>query len=141
MTFTTLRALEARLEAATGPDRELDEAIMTVCFGERVVVPHSYGQPATLGWKVAPGVWNSVAFEVTASLDAAVALVERVLPGVEPIIGTGDPTRKFWKPHAKLDPHMENDETWRWSERRAWRSKSCHRPARPLPCAGKSVNR
>lgn len=67
--------LIARLEALTGPDREADEAIARLTGWSP-----TGGIPAT----GAPSHWYSAAFGMpayTASLDAAVALVERVLPG------------------------------------------------------------
>ena len=58
----TLRALEKRLAEASGPDADIDYALWTALGGP------------TRG---SPGYPNGP----TASLDAAVALVERVLPG------------------------------------------------------------
>ncbi len=66
--------LIARLEALTGSDREADEAIARLTGWSP-----TGGIPAT----GAPSHWYSTAFGMpayTASLDAAVALVERVLP-------------------------------------------------------------
>lgn len=57
--MTDLRELEKRLETATGPNEWLDAAI-----------DHALNPGNTVG-----------AAPVSASLDAAVALVERVLPG------------------------------------------------------------
>lgn len=67
-----LEALLARVESATGPDREIDLALMILGWGgprERYLTDEldrlAFGEQ----WKF------------TASLDAALALVERVLPG------------------------------------------------------------
>jgi hypothetical protein len=53
-----------RVEGATGPDRALDTAIERALFGD---------EPITEGWQGT--------LEYTASLDLALALCERVLPG------------------------------------------------------------
>jgi hypothetical protein len=88
-----LNDLLSRVEAATGPDRELDAAICEALFG---VTVDRKGNPA--GW----GVWAVVshadpeggdisaeAFDrlsfYTASIDAALVLVKRVLPEHGPI--------------------------------------------------------
>lgn len=62
----------SRLEKATGPDRELDADVFFALGGER------YG--ALLKW---PGecVYFGVFPDFSASLDATIALIERVLPG------------------------------------------------------------
>ena len=91
--MSDLDALLERLEKATGPDRELDEAIMALFYtlDERHI-------GTTEGWDDDPDsfkpvkdrVWvdpatdkwvSTAAFHFTASIDAALALVERVLPG------------------------------------------------------------
>lgn len=67
--------LLARVKAATGPDRRLDRALWATFQGG--------DYPGVLCWDglgVAP---------FTASLDAALALVERVLPGVWYVLGKG----------------------------------------------------
>lgn len=76
----------ARLEKATGPDRELDAAIAG-CVGE------APGQGWALIEQDTPGVFNMDAGRwikggvirtpkpYTASIDASIALVERMLPG------------------------------------------------------------
>lgn len=76
-----LSALIARLEAAEAGSRELDAAVADVLFprftrdGE--AVPGFPGR-----WPFAPGsAHDAEVTPVTTSLDAAVALAERVLPG------------------------------------------------------------
>lgn len=81
----TLRALEARLVAATGPDRSIDIAMW------EALEPHKYLYAQSgRAWAVnrrgtaLNPVWEMCAdprMPVTASIDAAVAMVERVLPG------------------------------------------------------------
>lgn len=77
MSERDLSDLIARVEAATGPDREIDVAILRAL-------------PIEGGWfSVWPDhlTWDSLdagkfAPPLTASLDAALGLAERVLPGV-----------------------------------------------------------
>lgn len=59
-----LRDLQARVRAAEGPDREIDVALEVTLDTKQI------------GWEK----W-SIAQLYTSSLDAAVALVERMLPG------------------------------------------------------------
>lgn len=93
-----LSALIERVEALTGPRREVDRAIQCGVGGWRRVTPSQLGRkhggyisPADWIGQHADGspimdglhgttIWPEVP-DVTASLDAAVALVERVLPG------------------------------------------------------------
>jgi len=86
----TLSDLEKRLSEAEGPDRELDAAIAvatTPATGERELrvyyrLPNVYDRcEAGTYWRVSiSGKSLRTAPEYTASLDAAVALVERALP-------------------------------------------------------------
>lgn len=64
----TIDELVKRLEAATGPDRELDAELYD-----------AFIEPLT--WQVVSDSGHQKPPCYTASLDAAVALVERVLPG------------------------------------------------------------
>lgn len=78
---STLLDLIARLEAATGPDRDTDLVIMQVLFPEcAMYFPLCQGDE--------PVFWHGPFAKqecpkLTASIDAAVALIERVLPGAE----------------------------------------------------------
>ena len=65
----SLSALLERVEGATGGDRALDSAIERACFGDA---------PITEGW--------GGTLDYTASVDAALALIGRVLPGADPKI-------------------------------------------------------
>ena len=65
----TLTELLARVEAAVGPDRELDLAI-GIEFGEADHSGPAYHRP-----------FKDWARHYTASIDAALALVEKMLPG------------------------------------------------------------
>ena len=69
--MSELRALRERVEKAEGPDRELDADIFFALNPEiQELRPHfSAGQVA------------AIVPELTASIDAAVALIERKLPG------------------------------------------------------------
>lgn len=101
-----LAELERRLEAATGPDRELDESIaMALGLAEAFFSKHRYWcvsyqgehwisgtypnfHPDTGKKNVVPAEphgwgWDVSLPEYTASLDAALALVEEKLPGWE----------------------------------------------------------
>lgn len=82
MTPETVDDLIRRVEAATGPDRELDARIKyAVHAGLR-----SFGSlDAWLSTDTSRK--RSCVPEYTASIDAALALVERVLPGCQWIIG------------------------------------------------------
>ncbi len=88
-TLTTLRDLKARLDAAKGPDRELDAAIFVA-----LVEPTWVTSPKDPGAVAADAMsfrstgklhyitkTSKHAPHYTASIDAAVALVERALPG------------------------------------------------------------
>ena len=85
--MTPLEELLERVKGATGPDRELDEAIALSLCDE-----HHFMQladaPAGVGcemYRFGPRGFHS-ALRVTASLDAALALCERVLPGWWPAV-------------------------------------------------------
>lgn len=83
--MTETEKLIERLEAATGPDRELDRDL-TERFYPTVATPdtRAHGDPA----------WRHPDFGLvrceyyTASLDAALALVERVRPGAHFVVAT-----------------------------------------------------
>lgn len=81
MTLSTdLADLLARVEAATGPDREIDGLLY--CMEDEVIQrcwPH-WGREQR----------ENLTPRYTASLDAALALVERVLPGSTVDIGSDD---------------------------------------------------
>lgn len=100
--LTTLRALEARLVAATGPDREIDGALFLlaegfavewrgndlVCIDERGIAqvfgtadPGKYQRRKYQRKFLLFSPWDRGAPHYTASIDAAVALIERLLPG------------------------------------------------------------
>ncbi len=90
--MSKLEELIAELEKATGPDRELDARIAAT------LEPHRFDAPGFTPIRPIPNFWldkseGAIRFEggglmdtrffpaVTASVDAAVALVNRVLPG------------------------------------------------------------
>lgn len=77
-----LTALLARVEAADGPDRELDFQIHAAVFGRAI----NFQDAA--GYLFGEGRDEKFATcgQLTASLDAALALCERVLPGCWPAI-------------------------------------------------------
>jgi len=74
----SLSALLERVEGATGGDRALDSAIERACFGDA---------PITEGW--------GGTLDYTASVDAALALIGRVKPGMEFHLSTAR-HRKGW---------------------------------------------
>lgn len=78
--MSELEQLLAKIEAATGPDRELDELLTAWAVGATLQAD------ATFDHKPAyhrDGFWVSIEpiTPLTASIDAALALVERILPG------------------------------------------------------------
>lgn len=87
MDLTTLQDLKARVDAASGPDRELDSAIWLA------LTPGATRKATPV--KSAKGLWPDYVIDETrdatgqliivpsysASIDAAVSLTERVLPG------------------------------------------------------------
>lgn len=78
--MTNLQELLDRVKAATGPDRELDAGIAEATAQVPEGAIRMHGLPGTA--KYATGgytVWDTPAY--TASIDAALALTERVLPG------------------------------------------------------------
>ena len=89
--MTTLSELLRKIESAGGADRELDLAL-----GRLWPTP----QPFSLSINQQRGGKPPV-FAFTASIDAALALVERVLPGCNGSIHFGEPHRN---PFAHLAP-------------------------------------
>lgn len=82
----TLRDLLERVERATGPDRELDRAIWKACGID-------YRQ--------------SVTQPVTSSVDAALTLIGRVLPGWRVLLDSDNDRRPLWSARAK-----RNGQSW-----------------------------
>ena len=73
-----------RLEAATGPDREIDKAVMLAIGRAREIDPWMFYGPGETVWCFGDYEHESVNPAlpyVTASLDAVLALVEEKLPG------------------------------------------------------------
>lgn len=70
---STLRALLARVEAATGPDRETDYRLWFMADGREFT-------PDLVGCIEAGDAMHSNCPAYTASIDAAVGLTERTLP-------------------------------------------------------------
>lgn len=91
--------LVERLRAATGPDRYLDALVARSIAGS----PDGH-------WYDLLGKWTSdgTTPPVTASLDAAIALVERALPGMSWEVrksGFGDPAQAtLWNPRKQPMP-------------------------------------
>jgi len=76
----------ARLETATGADRELDAVIMCAIGGARRIDDFTFYGPGEKSWGFGEhedesNAWNGPLPYVTASLDAALALVREKLPG------------------------------------------------------------
>lgn len=80
--------LLSRLQGLTAPDREVDALIMARCFPEWAEIGEPYLSPQCIGDE--PIYWHAPSDspyrkmpvpELTASLDATVALCDRVLPG------------------------------------------------------------
>ncbi len=84
----TLRSILARLEAATGPDRELDAEIAIALLDAPKLASGKKVRRTDLRASKEGYVHHKAdlcysANHYTASIDAAVALIERVLPGAE----------------------------------------------------------
>lgn len=91
--MSDLSSLIARLEKAEGPSRDLDVEIMNT------VDPRSPDEKRLFDGKVYPATWGAVgqlcdqiryfieAPFLTSSIDAAVSLAERVVPGASFIMG------------------------------------------------------
>lgn len=100
--------LLSRLEGLTAPDREVDALIMGACFEwakpePPYLAPHCVGdQP--IYWHAPEPYYKRPAPELTASLDAAIALCERVLPGWSGDIDIGKPIADNGKVGARLFP-------------------------------------
>lgn len=86
-----------RLEKATGPDREIDLDLMVLGFGG----PRETYLSDELGRLEFGHHWK-----FTASLDAALALVERVLPGTEWAVST-----LYGRNHAEVNMNAEEPVT------------------------------
>jgi len=80
---TTLKALRERVAKAAGPDREIDALICQALLPD--LSGANYGRPGLVVDMAAPSVLGggqiAEAPPLTASIDAALGLVERVLPG------------------------------------------------------------
>lgn len=117
-----MRDLIERVEKLTGPDREVDERIICAvaapagAYVEQsringnwcIYVPNHRGEPKL--WK-AEGWWRAGGWPVTGSLDAAIALKERLLPGWSLAMLVGpERTSVFVRDKTLLDPNkIERD--------------------------------
>ena len=87
MTLASLEALEARIAAATGPDREIDaELFDALGIPVREFDP---GDGDVSQWREWPDGTKVANTRLTASIDAIVALITRKLPGLGWIARTG----------------------------------------------------
>jgi hypothetical protein len=89
-----LSQLLSRVEEAQGPDRELDRAV-AIAAGDQVA---DDGISGFIWRPAASGGWSEIP-RLTSSLDAALALVERVRPDAYRDLGEGFDTktqRRFW---------------------------------------------
>lgn len=112
-----IEGLLSRLEAATGPDRELDHRLQGILVNDG-----NFGHYAGLEEWVTAGMefgWNTPAY--TASIDAAIALVEQVLTGPE------EPT--FSLDHASFGANWTCE--FHWFINPAWHSRA-DMPTAPL---------
>jgi hypothetical protein len=86
--MTPIAELIGKLERATGPDRELDALIAVTVAGFFEIAPRWEGEPIGYGYFDADGAriesghgGDELVPDYTASLDAALALAEKLLPG------------------------------------------------------------
>lgn len=91
MTTSNLTPLLSRVEEATGPDRELDRDIAEHFYPEILTREHRVVVGGQFAWQH-PTYGLTRCEHYTASLDAALALCERVLPGWLRFVGDLDPT-------------------------------------------------
>jgi len=83
--MTDLPALLARVEAATGPDRELDRDLMLAIGGAREIDDDLFYGPGEIAWyfgRYEDDCNMPPLPHLTSSLDATVALVRKKRPGV-----------------------------------------------------------
>lgn len=115
--MTDLTTLLARIEAAEGPDRELDGDITVAMHGGEIV-----WEPARYTGEVVPihkyasadhvqGFAREHVPLLTASLDAALALVEAKIPDAGEISITRHPRRGHVKWEGEIEHHSK------WTER------------------------
>jgi hypothetical protein len=104
---TDLLDLKRRIEEAKGPDRELDCLIAVALAGFKTEPPRyegagvRYCQPMEDGRYAVPGnAPDMLVRDYTRSIDVALALVERVLPGYRPEFGKWDHgwEASLWEP-------------------------------------------
>jgi len=95
--LTTLRDLKQRVENATGPDEALDAAIcVALQYGsdEYKNATNFRVDPHDISWFLFEAGGEERCGQppaITASIDASLAFVERVLPGWRPVIDASDP--------------------------------------------------
>jgi hypothetical protein len=87
--MSDLATLEQRLVEAVGPDQEIDGLLWNFIDERTLVALDDRGQTDRIAYDIAP--------PYTSSIDAAVALVERVLPGAEYEI-----TTRYGPAHVQL---------------------------------------
>jgi hypothetical protein len=112
--MSDLESLLERVKAASGPDRMLDDALHWQ-FSDWNNIGGWWREHKVTGARERfSSGFSPEAF--TASIDAALALVERVLPGFVLRVQTADPTCSEHSPYRKceaiLAPRLHNDEGW-----------------------------
>lgn len=113
--MTTLKELSALLDAATGPSQELD-ADLAEAFGFKVWWRQAVGtMEAFPVWDGPYGV--EPCWKLSSSIDAALALVERLIPRAQYAIDT------FSGPRASVNQLDENGD---------WSGRVCAAPTAPL---------
>lgn len=151
----TLQSLLTRAQQATGADRELDVLLHAVLVEDRAIrwsgnlllgrannPPHDECvlgsiDPGVSARNFSSGYSKPTWPDYTASVDAALGLVERVLPGWVVNLTTGDPTRvqrEVRLPSVTLVPHILNDAGWKLGAE-ARRPQLAPTPALALICA------
>ncbi len=113
--LTALRALRERVKSANGPDRELDVHIYALALGKQVFdrgFGLSVGDTPSVVYRrafdgIPAGAFDGIP-KYTASIDAALGLVTRLLPAHAVAMGTGfpegglKPWATIWNPHGTI---------------------------------------
>lgn len=120
MTSTALNALADRVEAGSGPDRELDAAVWCALLHPMQKPQRNFFYTAREEWgffttnQPLPGLTFHEAPPLATDLTAVVSLIERVLPP-----GTNWTLHGTSGPGASYSAHLMQQSGYAWSPERA----------------------